>query len=131
MLSVFQNRRWDSDFLTVREAVRQGWLGRVGRLRVAVRPVRPEVRDRWRERAGPGSGLLYDLGSHLIDQALVLFGVPETVQATLARQRPGAVTDDYMQVVLRFGEVVVTLSAAALVAGGGARLTSTATARPW
>ena len=123
VLSVFQNRRWDSDYLTVREAVRRGLVGRVVACESRYDRFRPEVRDRWRERAGSGSGLLYDLGSHLIDQALLLFGVPDTVQATLARQRSGAVTDDYMQVVLRFGEVVVTLSAAALVAGGGARLT--------
>lgn len=123
VLSVFQNRRWDSDFLTVREAVRRGLLGRVVACESRYDRFRPEVRDRWREHAGPGSGLLYDLGPHLIDQALVLFGVPETVQATLARQRAGAVTDDYMQVVLRFGELVVTLTAAALAAGGGARLT--------
>ena len=88
---MFQNRRWDSDFLTVREAVRRrAWWGGVVACESRYDRFRPEVRDRWRERAGPGSGLLYDLGSHLIDQALVLFGVPETVQATLARQRPGS-----------------------------------------
>ena len=123
VLSVFQNRRWDGDFLTVREAVRQGLLGRVVACESRFDRFRPDVRDRWRERAAPGSGVLYDLGSHLIDQALVLFGVPETVQATLARQRRGAVTDDAMQVVLRYADVVVTLSAAALVAGGSARFT--------
>ena len=123
VLSVFQNRRWDGDFLTVREAVRRGLLGRVVAFESRFDRFRPGVRDRWRERAEPGSGVLYDLGPHLIDQALVLFGVPETVQATLARQRRGAVTDDFMQVVLRFADLVVTLSAAALVAGGSARFT--------
>ena len=78
VLSVFQNRRWDSDYLTVREAVRRGLVGRVVACESRYDRFRPEVRDRWRERAGSGSGLLYDLGSHLIDQALLLFGVPDT-----------------------------------------------------
>jgi predicted dehydrogenase len=82
---------------------------------------RPEVRDRWREKPGPGAGLLYDLGPHLIDQALLLFGIPDTVQATLATQRRGGKTDDFFQLVLRYGEMVATLGAGSLVSGGSAR----------
>jgi len=82
---------------------------------------RPEVRERWREVPGPGAGLLYDLAPHLIDQSLVLFGIPDTVQATLALQRTGARTDDFFQVVLRYGEMVATLQAGSLVSGGSAR----------
>ena len=123
VLSAFHNRRWDSDFLTVREAVRRGLLGAVATCESRYDRFRPEVLDRWRERPGPGSGLLYDLGPHLIDQALVLFGVPDTVQATLAKQRRGARAVDYMQLVLRYGERVVTLQAGSLVAGGSARFT--------
>ena len=124
LLSVFHNRRWDSDFLTVQEAVRRGLLGRVVLCESRFDRYRPEVRDRWREGIAPGAGLLYDLGPHLIDQALLLFGVPDTVQATLARQRAGARNADYFHLVLRYGEgLVVTLQAGMLVSGGSARFT--------
>src|SRR5690606_7192884 len=83
LLSVYQNRRWDSDFLAVREALHAGAIGEVVELRSEISRWRPQVRDRWRERPEPGAGLWYDLGPHLIDQALVLFGPPDTVQATL------------------------------------------------
>lgn len=124
VLSVFHNRRWDSDFLTVREAVRRGVLGPVVLCDSRFDRFRPEVRDRWREGAAPGAGLLYDIGPHLIDQALVLFGIPDTLQATLGRQRPGARTVDYFHLVLRYGErLVVTLQAGMLVVGSSPRFT--------
>src|SRR4051812_21901321 len=103
VISVFQNRRWDSDFLTVQQAIRRGDVGRVVLCESRFNRFRPQVRDRWRERPGPGSGLLYDLGPHLIDQALLLFDIPDTVQATLARQRDSAETVDYVHIVLRYG----------------------------
>jgi predicted dehydrogenase len=118
---VFQNRRWDSDFLTIRDAIKRDLLGRVVVFESRFDRFRPEVRDRWREIPGPGAGLLYDLGPHLIDQTLLLFGIPDTVQATLAKQRRGARTDDFVQIVLRYGEMVATLQAGSLVSGGSAR----------
>jgi predicted dehydrogenase len=121
MLSVFQNRRWDSDFLTVQNAIGDDLVGRVMLFESRIDRYRPEVRDRWREKPGPGAGLLYDLGPHLIDQALVLFGIPDSVQATLAKQRRGGKTDDFFQLVLRYGELVATLGAGSLVSGGSAR----------
>ncbi|HUR94820.1 MAG TPA: oxidoreductase [Gemmatimonadales bacterium] len=121
LLSVFQNRRWDSDFLTVQDALRRGLLGQVALCESRFDRFRPQIRDRWREGAGPGAGLLYDLGPHLIDQALVLFGPPESVQATLARQRPEAVSVDFAHLVLRNGERIVTLQAGSLVPGGSPR----------
>ena len=121
VLSVFHNRRWDSDFLTVQRAIRDGLLGRVAVLESRIDRFRPQVRDRWRESAGRGAGLLYDLGPHLIDQALVLFGVPDRVSATLAQQRTGGQSTDFVQLVLRYGERVVTLGAGTLVSGGSAR----------
>ena len=121
LLSVFQNRRWDSDFLTVQDAIRRDLVGRIVLFESRFDRFRPEVRDRWRERPGPGAGLLYDLGPHLIDQALALFGIPHSVQATLARQRSGARTDDFFQLVLRYGAMVATLHAGSLVSGGSAR----------
>ena len=121
VLSVFQNRRWDSDFLTVQTAIRGEVTGRLVQFESRIDRYRPEVRERWREVPGPGAGLLYDLAPHLIDQSLVLFGIPDTVQATLALQRTGARTDDFFQVVLRYGEMVATLQAGSLVSGGSAR----------
>ncbi len=120
-LSVFQNRRWDSDFLTIQDAIRHDLLGRIVLFESRIDRYRAEVRNRWREVPGPGAGLLYDLGPHLIDQTLLLFGVPDTVQGTLARQRDGARTDDYFQLVLRYGETVAILAAGSLVSGGTAR----------
>ena len=121
VLSVFQNRRWDSDFLTVQDAIRRDLTGRVILFESRIDRYRPDVRDRWREVPGPGAGLLYDLGPHLIDQTLLLFGIPDSVQATLAKQRNGARTDDFFQLVLRYGEMVATLRAGSLVSGGSAR----------
>ena len=121
LLSVFQNRRWDSDFLTVQDAIRRDLTGRVVLFESRIDRYRADVRDRWREVPGPGAGLLYDLGPHLIDQILLLFGIPDSVQATLAKQRRGARTDDFFQLVLRYGEMVATLGAGSLVSGGSAR----------
>jgi predicted dehydrogenase len=121
LLSVFQNRRWDSDFLTVRDAIRQDLLGRIVLFESRIDRYRPDVRDRWREIPGLGAGLLYDLGPHLIDQTLLLFGIPDSVQATTAKQRRGSRTDDFFQLVLRYGEMIATLGAGSLVSGGSAR----------
>ncbi len=121
LLSVFQNRRWDSDFLTIQDAIRRDLTGRIVLFESRIDRYRPDVRDRWREVPGPGAGLLYDLGPHLIDQTLVLFGIPDSVQATLAKQRRGARTDDFFQLVLRYGEMVATLGAGSLVSGGSPR----------
>lgn len=121
LLSVFQNRRWDSDFLAIQDAIRRGLLGRIVQFESRIDRFRPDVRERWREVPGPGAGLLYDLGPHLIDQALLLFGIPESVQATLAKQRKGARVDDFFQLVLRYGETVAVLQAGSLVSGGTPR----------
>src|SRR6202140_4069505 len=121
LLSVFQNRRWDSDFLTVQDAIRRDLVGRIVLFESRIDRYRPEVRERWREIPGPGAGLLYDLGPHLIDQTLLLFGIPDSVQTTLAKQRRGARTDDYFQLVLRYGEMVAPLGAGSLVSGGSPR----------
>lgn len=96
LLTVFHNRRWDGDFLTVRRLVADGALGNVHRFESRFERWRPEPRRTWREDGAPSEagGLLYDLGSHLIDQALVLFGPASTVYAELDRRRAGVVVDD-------------------------------------
>ncbi|MFT3790414.1 MAG: oxidoreductase [Rudaea sp.] len=122
LLSVFHNRRWDSDFLGVKQAIADGLLGRVVHFESHIDRFRPEVRARWREGAGRGAGLWFDLGPHLIDQAVQLFGAPARVQANLARQREGALSDDWAHVVLDYRDGLrVILHAGMLVAGGSPR----------
>ncbi|RKF24159.1 Gfo/Idh/MocA family oxidoreductase [Micromonospora globbae] len=95
-LTVFQNRRWDGDFLTVRRLVEQGELGRVTRFESRFERWRPSIKPGWRESAAPGEagGALYDLGAHLVDQAVQLFGPPSHVYAEVDRRRAGAEVDD-------------------------------------
>src|SRR5579863_2816954 len=109
LLTVFQNRRWDNDFLTVRQLLADGLLGRVTRFESRYDRYRAEPRAGvWRESAATedAGGLLYDLGSHLIDQAVQLFGPPQQVYAEMARQRPGAQVDDDTFVALTFEQGV-------------------------
>src|SRR5690606_32750197 len=96
LLIPFHNRRWDGDFLTVRRLVETEALGEVVRFESRFDRWRPEVADGWREHADPAQagGLLYDLGVHLIDQALQLFGSAQTVYAELDARRAGAQVDD-------------------------------------
>lgn len=121
LLSVFQNRRWDSDFLAVQAALAGGALGDAMHVEAHFDRYRPQVRARWREQAGQGTGIWFDLGPHLIDQALLLFGLPDAVSASFACQRPGAETPDWAHVVLHVGERRVILHASMLVAGGAPR----------
>lgn len=92
----YHNRRWDSEFLTLRRLMGEGVLGRVLRFEARLERWRPELKGGWRERGQveEAGGLLYDLGSHLIDQALALFGPVREVYAELDRRRAGAETDD-------------------------------------
>lgn len=115
VLSVFHNRRWDSDFLTLRALMDTQSLGDVVYVESRFDRFRPSVRDRWRERAGPGAGLWFDLGPHLVDQSLQLFGAPARIHADIAALRPGAQVDDYFHVVLEYPRRRVVLHASTLV----------------
>lgn len=121
LLSVFHNRRWDGDFLTLRGLVAGGALGPLALFESRFDRYRPQVRQRWREAAGPGAGLWYDLGPHLLDQALQLFGPPQALWADLAAQRADAQTDDYFHVVLHYGAMRAILHASSLAAAPGPR----------
>lgn len=111
LLSVFHNRRWDADFLALRAELDAGRLGAIHTLESRFDRFRPEVRDRWRERDGPGGGLWNDLGPHLIDQALVLFGRPIAVACDLAVLRRGGQAVDWAHAVLRYADKRVLLHA--------------------
>ena len=118
-LSVFQSRRWDGDFLTIKRLMAEGRLGTVYHYEAHYDRYRPEIRVRWREQAGRGSGMLYDLGPHLIDQALQLFGMPGAVMADAFGQRKGSETIDYFHIVLEYGAMRAILHASMLAPGPG------------
>ncbi|WP_273429653.1 oxidoreductase [Chitinibacter tainanensis] len=121
LLSVFHNRRWDSDYLALAACVRAGRLGHIVSFTSHFDRFRPQVRSRWREADVPGAGLWYDLGPHLVDQALQLFGPPEAVSADLSLRREGALTVDDFHVVLHYKTMRAVLSAGTLVHGGTPR----------
>jgi scyllo-inositol 2-dehydrogenase (NADP+) len=121
LLSVYQNRRWDNDFLTVKALIEAGRLGRVYGYEAHFDRFRPAIKPGWRENPQPGSGILFDLGSHLIDQALALFGMPETVMADVFMQRPQAQVDDYIHLVLGYGNRRAILRAGTIVCEPGPR----------
>jgi scyllo-inositol 2-dehydrogenase (NADP+) len=115
LLSVFHNRRWDGDFLTLRTLRDQGKLGEITLYEARWDRFRPGLRDSWHETAGPGGGNLIDLGPHLVDQALTLFGRPETVTADIIAQREGSLVDDYFELTLHYGRMRAILSSASIV----------------
>ncbi|MFK3707519.1 oxidoreductase [Klebsiella sp. NPDC088457] len=121
LLSVFHNRRWDSDFLTVKALITEGLLGEVCYFESHFDRYRPQVRNRWREQGGPGSGIWYDLGPHLLDQAVNLFGLPVSMTVDLAQLRPGAQSTDYFHAVLAYPQRRVVLHATLLAAAETAR----------
>jgi scyllo-inositol 2-dehydrogenase (NADP+) len=114
VLTVFHNRRWDGDFLTVREMMPQ--LGEISLFEASWDRFRPQVKRGWREVPAPGSGVLADLGPHMIDQALQLFGMPQAILADIAAQRAGAKVDDYFDLTLHYGAMRVHLRSSTLVA---------------
>lgn len=131
ILSVFQNRRWDSDFLAAKAILEDGRLGDVVHFESHIDRYRPVVPARWREQPGLGAGLWYDLGPHLVDQALQLFGPPLAVFGRLARQRAGAEVDDWAHVILDYGRLQVVLHAASLAASAAPRFLIHGTKGSW
>jgi scyllo-inositol 2-dehydrogenase (NADP+) len=103
LITVYQNRRFDGDFQALRQIVADGTLGRIVRFETNYDRFRPDLKPgAWRERVGPGSGILFDLAPHLIDHALVLFGLPEAVAADVRMERSVAAVDDAFDVMLHY-----------------------------
>lgn len=123
VLTVFQNRRWDSDFLTVKKLIESGALGDIKMFSSHFDRFRPNVRQRWREQPGAGSGIWYDLGPHLIDQSLCLFGLPESVTGRCLTMREGSQVVDYFNVALHYPDKEVALHSSPYSAGPNARFT--------
>jgi scyllo-inositol 2-dehydrogenase (NADP+) len=112
----YQNRRYDADFLTLRQLMDDGQLGEVLHYEARFDRFNPAVGDRWQETEQPGVGIHYDLGAHIIDQALVLFGMPDWVQGDVQKQREGSGIIDSFQVRMGIGPIRIDLAAGLLVA---------------
>lgn len=116
LLSAYQNRRYDSDFRTLKKVIDEGWLGDMVEAEFHYDRFRPEPGPKLhKEDPGPGAGALYDLGAHLIDQALQLFGFPQSLFADLAAMRPCSKVDDYFELLLYYSGFRVRLKCSYLV----------------
>lgn len=116
LLSVYHNRRFDSDFLTVQKILQSKTLGNLKEFESHFDRFRNRPKENaWREEPLPGSGMLYDLGSHLIDQAVTLFGLPNEVYADIQTQRSGGKVDDNFALILYYNDLKVTLKTSMLV----------------
>jgi len=115
MLTAFQNRRFDSDFLTVKKLKESNKLGKWNHFESYFNRHRPAVEVSWKENSLPGSGLVWNLGPHLIDQALQLFGFPDAVTAFLRKIRPESQVEDYFHIILHYSDLVAELRASYLV----------------
>jgi scyllo-inositol 2-dehydrogenase (NADP+) len=115
-LSVYHNRRYDSDYKTVKKILSEGWLGNIVDAEIHYDRYTPTLSYKiHKETPTAAVGSLYDLGSHLIDQALQLFGMPESVFADIAINRPGSKVDDYFDLKLLYPQHRVTLKSSYFV----------------
>ncbi len=110
ILSVFHNRRWDCDFLAVKDIIKNNQLGDIQLFETFYDRWRPITRDgKWREKPGVATGILYDLGSHLIDQVIELFGVPQAVFGDIVDQKENYGIDDYFHLILKYDKTRVII----------------------
>jgi scyllo-inositol 2-dehydrogenase (NADP+) len=122
ILSVYQNCRWDGDFNTLQQILTSGELGRLVTFESRYDRYRPGPRTKpWQEKTLPGNGVLHDLGAHLVDQALVLFGIPEAIVADVRLERDLAVVNDAFTVYLYYPRMRVLLSSTMLARTAGPR----------
>lgn len=120
ILSCYQNRRYVGDFVTLQALLGEGALGRVAIFESHFDRFRPALKPAaWRERPQPGSGLWFDLGAHLLDQALLLFGIPQAISADIRSERDGAVVDDAFDVTLHYPRMRALLRASMLATAPG------------
>lgn len=116
VLSVYQNRRYDSDYKTIKKVLSENLLGQLVEVEMHFDRFRQELSaKKHKETPGPGAGVLYDLGAHLIDQALQLFGKPEKIFADIRIIRPTSLVDDYFELLLYYPKLRVRLKASYLV----------------
>ena len=119
---VFQNRRWDGDFLTIKKLLAAGKFGDIKYYEAHFDRFSPEIKpDGWRDENMPGGGILYDLGAHLIDQALCLFGIPNSINANIKAERPDSRVDDCFDLKLIYNDKTIVLKAGMMVRDPGPR----------
>jgi predicted dehydrogenase len=124
VLTVFQNRRWDGDFLTVQKIIQDKMLGRIVEFEAHYDRYRNYIeQNTWKEEQAPGTGILYNLGSHMLDQVLVLFGMPTYVDARLGIQRSEGKVDDYYDIRLEYSGMIAIVKSSYLVRELGPRYT--------
>lgn len=122
LVTAYQNRRWDGDFVTLKQVLASGRLGRVVSYESHFDRYREQPRlDVWRENGGPGGGTLFDLGSHLIDQATSLFGNPHSLWADVRIDRENGAVDDAFDLLLKFDGITARLHATTIAAFPGPR----------
>ncbi|WP_213818901.1 oxidoreductase [Garciella nitratireducens] len=116
ILTVYQNRRWDSDFLTIQKILQGNFLGNLVEYEAHFDRFKNIISENsWKEEELPGNGIIYDLGPHLIDQALLLFGIPQEVRADIRIQRKNSKIHDYFEIILDYENLKVSLYAGMLV----------------
>lgn len=123
MVAVFHNRRYDSCYRAVRAVIESGAVGQVNHFESHYDRFSPQVPDKWKFPPEPGQGAWYDLGSHVVDQTIQLFGMPQAVGLTLASNRPGSAADDWFHAVLHYPDKRAILHSSMLVSGGVPRFT--------
>jgi predicted dehydrogenase len=114
LLSAFHERRWDSEFGTIKKLLADGTLGRLVHFESTLDRWRPTARLPWKDDPSLGGGVLLDLGTHLVDQALMLFGKPQAVSAEVVRERDGTGADDCFMLRLRYSGISVVVGGASL-----------------
>jgi scyllo-inositol 2-dehydrogenase (NADP+) len=124
MLTAFQNRRWDGGFLTVKKILDENRLGKLAEYEAHYDRFRNYIQPAtWKEETGRGTGILYNLGSHMIDQALVLFGMPTEVDARIGIQRAGGKVDDFYDIRMQYEKFLVIIKSSYLVCEPGPQYT--------
>jgi scyllo-inositol 2-dehydrogenase (NADP+) len=122
ILTVFQSRRWDGAFLTLQQVVKDGAVGKVVEFEAHYDRFRNYIEpNTWKEEAKPGTGILYNLGSHMLDQAIVLLGMPDEVDARVGAHRPGGKVADYYDIRLTYKDILVIVKSSYLVKEQGPR----------
>jgi predicted dehydrogenase len=116
VLSVFQNRRWDGDFMTVEQVIKNKWVGKLVEFELHYDRYRNYIEaNTWKEETGPGTGILYNLGSHMLDQVLVLFGMPNEVDARVGIQRPNGRVEDFYDIRMIYDDFHAIVKSSYLV----------------
>ena len=116
ILTVFQNRRWDGDFMTVKKVLENNWVGKVAEFELHYDRYRNYIEaNTWKEEEGPGTGILYNLGSHMLDQVVMLFGMPNEVDARIGIQRPNGKVEDFYDIRMHYDSFQTIVKSSYLV----------------